>query len=71
VTKVPGKVGSVGASVAVKIVAMTKFTLIERAALLHEVEVLQELRHQNIVHLYDFYNDNITAYIVSFLGSFR
>lgn len=54
-----------GDSFAIKIVTKSKLTHEDEAALKDEIEILQELRHPNIIRLYDVFDEREFYYLVT------
>ena len=52
-------------SYAIKIVTKSKLTVEDEVALKDEIAVLQELRHPNIIRLYDVYEEKDFYYLVT------
>ena len=50
--------------VAVKCITKAKLTQDDESALQEEVTILQAINHRNIINLVDFYEDELTFYIV-------
>ena len=51
-------------SYAVKCVDRKKLTSVDESAMLREVSILKEMRHEHIIRLYDFFTEPATYYMV-------
>lgn len=58
-----------GHKFAIKVILRSKLTAEDEAALIDEVKILRELRHCNIIRLYDFFGETTTYHMVMELMS--